>query len=281
MLASFEISPVRAPLPSSKWLMCPRPDAAAPLRLWCVPFAGGGAAVWHPWAAQLAGLAELIAVRLPGRESRLSEAPFVRLLQIIPILVDLIAPFATEDYALCGHSFGGLVVFELTRALRARGLRLPQALIVSGVRAPHHGPDRPLLHQMPHRQFIAEVERRYGAIPTELRDHPEFLDLLLPILRADLEAYETYRYVPAPPLEMPLLALGGDRDANVSREQVFDWGAYTTGRFEAEMLPGAHFFVQDDVATTTSRVREFLGSITPPRSLERTEFRLPRQILER
>lgn len=261
--------------------MCPRADASAPLRLWCIPFAGGGASVWHPWGAQLAGQAEVVAVRLPGRENRLSEAPFTRLFQIIPVLLELIAPFAAEDFALCGHSLGGLIAFELSRAMRACGLRPPQALIVSGVRAPHHAPDLPLVHPLPQRQFIAEVERRYGAIPAEIRDHPEFLDLLLPLLRADLEVYETYRHEPSAPLDVPLLALGGDRDANVSREQICDWGAYTTGRFEAEMLPGGHFFVQDDVATSSARVREFLSTIAPPRSPGRTDFRLPPQSNDR
>lgn len=261
--------------------MCPRPDAAAPLRLWCVPFAGGGAAVWHPWAARLAGLAEIVAVRPPGRENRLSERPYLRLLQLIPLLVDLIAPFATEDYALCGHSLGGLIVFELARALRARGLRSPQALIVSGVRAPHFVPDRPLLHELPQREFVAEVQRRYGEIPAEIRDHPEFLDLLLPVLRADLEVYETYQHVPGAPLDVPLLALGGDRDANVSRAQIRDWAGYTTGRFEADILPGGHFFIQENVAAVTSRVREFLEQIVPAKQPVRGEFQLPRQPNER
>ena len=281
MLASFEFTPVRAALPSSNWLMCPRPDAAAPLRLWCIPFAGGGAAVWHPWAAQLAGLAEVIAVRLPGRENRHAETPFVHLLQIIPLLVEMIAPFAMEDYVLCGHSLGGLIAFELTRGLRARGLRLPQALIVSGARAPHYAPDRPLLHQLPHRDFVAHVERRYGAIPPELRDHPEFLDLLLPVLRADLEVYETYQHSPAAPLDLPILALGGRDDANVTREQLQDWAGYTTGRFESDLLPGGHFFLQEDVLAVTSRAREFLATITPARAFEREGFKLPAQPIVR
>ncbi len=261
MLGSFEMAPVRAALPPSKWLMCPRLNPQAPLRLWCVPFAGGGAAVWHPWAAPLAKLAEIVAVRLPGRENRLSEAPLTRLLQIIPLLVELIAPFATEDYALCGHSLGGLVAFELSRALRAAGLRPPQALIVSGARAPHHAPDLPLLHPLPQREFLAEVQRRYGAIPPEIRDHPEFLDLLLPVLRADLEVYETYRYVPAATLDVPLLALGGDSDAIVTRAQVEDWRAYTTGPFETTQLSGGHFFPQENLKATTDRVSQFLSGI--------------------
>jgi medium-chain acyl-[acyl-carrier-protein] hydrolase len=281
MLASFEITPVRSPLPASKWLMCPRPDREAPLRLWCMPFAGGGAAVWHPWAARLSGLAEIIAIRLPGRESRLSEPMFRRLLVLIPFLIDLIAPFANEDYVLCGHSLGGLVMFELTRALRARGIRLPQALIVSGVRAPHHPPDKPLIHELPHREFIAEVEARYGAIPPEIRDHPEFLELLLPVLRADLEIYETYRYVPAAPLDLPLLALGGEDDRNVQQSEVHDWAAYTNGPFEAEMLPGGHFFVQENIGLTTDRVRDFLSRVVPATARERLTAGMPRQPSDR
>jgi surfactin synthase thioesterase subunit len=238
--------------------MSPRSDAAAPFRMWCLPFAGGGAAVWHPWAGRLAGLAEIVALRLPGRESRLSEECFRQLSSVIPLLADLLTPFTKEDYVLCGHSLGGLVAFELCRAIRARSLPLPAALIVSGVRAPHHPPDRPLLHGLPARDFIAEVERRYGIIPPEIRNHPEFLELLLPVLRADLEMYETYRYAPAAPLDLPILALGGSRDHMVTESQVLDWRACTTGTFEAEMISGGHFFLQENLEATTERVRRFL-----------------------
>ena len=258
MLATFEIAPVRAPLASSRWLTCPRPDPGAPLRLWCVPFAGGGAATWHPWTPALAGLVEIVSVRSPGRETRLAEAPLLSLWNCVGELLEQIAPYASEDYALCGHSLGALVVFELYRAMRARGLGLPRAVIVCGARAPHHPPDLPLLHPLPRDQFVAGVERRYGAIPPEIRDHPEFLDLLLPALRADLEMYETYRHAAAPPIEAPLLALGGDADAVVSPRQVRDWRLHAAGEFAAEILPGGHFFPQDNVAATTRRVRSFL-----------------------
>lgn len=259
MLSSFEIAPVRASLASSRWLTCPRPDSTAPLRLWCVPFAGSGAAVWHAWAAALAGLAEIVSIRPPGRESRLAEAPLVSLWDYVTELMVQIAPYANEDYVLCGHSLGALVAFELVRGLRTRGLGLPRALIVCGARAPHHLPDRPLLHTLPRHEFISQVERRYGAIPAELRDHPEFLDLLLPALRADLEMYETYQHTFGPPIDIPVLALGGEDDAIVSRAQVLDWRAHASGDFEAEILPGDHFFPQDNMAATTQRVREFLG----------------------
>jgi medium-chain acyl-[acyl-carrier-protein] hydrolase len=261
MPGSFAIAPVRAPLVSNRWLTCPRPDAAAPLRLWCLPFAGGGAAVWHPWARPLAGVAEIVAVRPPGRENRFAERPFVRLATLVAAVVDELAPYSHEDYALCGHSLGGLAVFEIARALRARGLNPPQALIVCGVRAPHHPPDQPLVHPLPHREFIEEVERRYGDIPPEIRQHPEFLELLLPVLRADLEVFETYVYAAEAPLDLPVLALGGDRDCVVSAAQLRDWRAHTTAEFVADLLPGGHFFAQENPAAATARVRAFLGRI--------------------
>ncbi len=255
----FDIVPVRTPLASTRWLTCPRSDPSAPLRLWCVPFAGGGAAVWHPWAAALAGLAEIVAVRAPGRENRLAEPLLTRLEPYVAAFVEQLAPYANETYALCGHSLGALMVFEAVRALRRRGLGLPRAIIVCAARAPHHPPDRPFVHPMPRPEFLAEVQRRYGPIPPEIRNDPDILDLLMPVLCADLEMYETYAHTAAAPLNLPLLALGGEDDAIVSRTQIFDWRAHTTGEFAAEILPGGHFFPQDEIQLTTERVRAFLG----------------------
>jgi medium-chain acyl-[acyl-carrier-protein] hydrolase len=266
MIDRFKILPMRSLLPLSRWLVCPRPDLHAPMRLWCLPFAGGGAAVWHPWAGALAGIAEVVAVRPPGRESRFIEPAFVDLREMIPPLVEVIAPFAHEDYALCGHSLGGLVAYELARALRSHGLGAPRALVLCAVRAPHHAPDEPWLHRLPRLEFIESVEHRYGAIPPEIRDSPEVLDLLLPVLRADLQAYETYRHVPDAPLAIPVLALGGEQDGNVSRPQLLDWRDYTTGPFEAGLLPGGHFFPQENFAPTVERVRDYLarcGGVSP------------------
>ncbi|HVJ81999.1 MAG TPA: thioesterase domain-containing protein, partial [Planctomycetia bacterium] len=38
-----------------------------PCRLWCFPYAGAGASAFHGWSEEVAGLAEVRAVQLPGR----------------------------------------------------------------------------------------------------------------------------------------------------------------------------------------------------------------------
>jgi medium-chain acyl-[acyl-carrier-protein] hydrolase len=256
-------SHVPAPPLRSRWITCAKPDPTARLRLWCLPFAGGGAAIWHPWAVPLAGTAEIVAFRLPGRESRFNEPPYTDSNTLVAALVDELAPFTSQPFALCGHSLGGLLSFEVARALRRCGLSLPIALIVSGVKAAHLPRTWPDIHALPADKLLAEVDRRYGGIPKELRDDAELMSLLLPTLRADLAVYETYSHVPEPPVAIPILALGGASDPVVSLPEIHAWSNHTTSHFESAIFPGGHFFLQERLVEATDRVRRFLRQQLP------------------
>ena len=247
-----------AQLAPSRWLSRPRPDPIAPLRLWCFPYAGAGAAAWHPWAAPLAGVADLVAIRLPGRENRLMEAPATRIEPLADALAAEIAPYSHEPYALCGHSLGALLAYETARRLRSAGRPAPVALIASGARAPHCPRNEPNLHGLPDDAFIGEVDRRYQGIPKELLANREFLDLFLPALRGDLAVFENYQHEPDEPLASPLLSMGGTEDPRVSRDQTLAWREQTSGEFEAEFFPGGHFFNQSSLTAVTKRVVTFL-----------------------
>src|SRR5258708_5281452 len=111
-------------------------------RLFCFPHAGGGAS--QPLA--LSGWAA-VPVRLPGRESRLAEAPFERMGPLVAALADNIESYMDRPFAFFGHSMGAAVAFELARELRRRSRPLPSMLIASGARAPqfrrHHVPPPP------------------------------------------------------------------------------------------------------------------------------------------
>lgn len=246
------------PLAPSRWLSRPRPNPTAPLRLWCFPYAGAGAAAWHPWSAPLSGAAEVIAIRLPGRESRLAEPTATRIGPLADAIAAEIAPYSHEPYALCGHSLGALLAYETARRLRTAGRPGPAAFVASGARAPHCPRTEPDLHGLPDDRFIDEVDRRYQGIPKELLANREFLELFLPALRGDLAVFETYQHLPAEPLGAPLLALGGTEDPRVTREQTLAWKDHSTGAFDAVFFPGGHFFTQTQVEAVTGRVAAFL-----------------------
>ena len=64
-----------APTARSPWFLSTRPAPSAPIRLFCLPPAGGGASTFRRWGAALGELVDVRAVALPGREARISERP--------------------------------------------------------------------------------------------------------------------------------------------------------------------------------------------------------------
>jgi medium-chain acyl-[acyl-carrier-protein] hydrolase len=226
---------------NSPWLVRYRPDARAGLRLICLPYAGGSAAVFRPWAETLAPVAEVCAVQLPGRGSRLPEPPLEELPHIVEALADGLRPYWQRPYALFGHSMGALIGFELARRLRREGAPPPQILFVSGRRAPQTPSTDSPTHDLPDPEFIEHL-RGLGGTPAELLANPELMQLMLPVLRADFAVCQTYAYRDEPPLEFPISVFGGLSDST-ERDKLEGWRTHTRAGFSLHMLPGDHFFL--------------------------------------
>jgi medium-chain acyl-[acyl-carrier-protein] hydrolase len=227
------------------------------VRLFCFPHAGGGAVAFKDWPRKLAKDIEVCAVELPGRGRRLLEPPLVDLERIMPVLTKAILTRNETPIAFFGHSFGALVAFELARRLRSRKISLVH-LFVSGQTAPHLPDPEPPMRQLPDREFIAELRRRYDGIPDEILRDEEMLGLLLPPLRADVTMKETHRYVSGPLLDCPISAFGGREDRGVTKEDLTAWRQQTSGAFKVGMLPGGHFFIDSSRESLVRAVAEDL-----------------------
>lgn len=214
------------------------------MRLFCLPFAGGGASAYRGWGQALPTV-ELYPVRLPGREARLGEPAFAVMRDLVESLADEIAPFDDKPFALFGHSMGALVSFELARALRRRGARPPAMLFLSAHRAPHLPLRRLPLAGMNDAEFL-EALRRFGGTPPEVFAHQELLDIVLPTLRADFTLCDGYRHVPEAPLDCPFILYAGRQDSEVSPAEVEAWGEHTTQGARLRLFPGDHFFLHSN-----------------------------------
>ena len=226
----------------SPWLARTQPNPQASLRLFCFPYAGGGATIYHSWPASLPPTVEVCGIQLPGRGSRLKEKPYTRASPLIESLAVEMAPYLDRPFAFFGHSLGAMISFELAHRLRGeRGLE-PAHLFVSGRRAPQlPKPDRDI-YQLPEPEFIEQL-RRLNGTPREVLEHPELMGVMIPSLRADFEMSETYVYSARPPLRCPITALGGLEDEEVTRPDLEAWRAQTSGPFSLRLLPGDHFFL--------------------------------------
>jgi len=245
----------------SAWLCNFQPRVNARVRLFCFPFAGGSAAAFRTWSSLLSSTIDVQAIQLPARATRLRDTPVDRMDVIVDQLVPSLAPYLDRPYAFFGHSMGALLAFEVARRLESEDVRPPDHVIVSSRRAPHLRHSESLLHPLPDDEFVREINRRYGGIPPEVAQHPDVLELLLPALRADIAALETYRPETARPLRCPITALGGLDDPRVSREDLDAWRAQTFSRFESRLFPGGHFYLSDPRSGLLSEVSDALSRI--------------------
>jgi surfactin synthase thioesterase subunit len=223
---------LRKRAPSSAWF--PGADECEGLRMFWFPHAGGG-------AAQAGGLRHCCPVRLPGRETRLAEAPFERMGPLVAALANAIEPYLARPFAFFGHSMGAAVAFELARLLRRRHQPLPKMLIASSARAPQYRRNHVPPAAPSDEQFLAELRRLQG-IPNEVLDDPAMMRAVLPALRADTALYRSYVYTEDAPLACPVRAYGGVEDPNVLREHLEAWGQQTAGPFALRLFPGGHFY---------------------------------------
>lgn len=230
----------------SRWIIPLNPAPNARIQLLCLPYAGGGSAVFRPWKNQLPASIGLSCVQLPGRETRFAEPPVTDITQMATQIMTELMPLLAKPYALFGHSMGALLAFELVRQLQSRQMPLPQHFFASGRAAPQRPRTLPPLQRLPDWEFVQALNERYGGIDPVVLQHQELLDLLLPALRADIIAVENYGYQPLPlPLGCPLTVYGGSHDPQVSPLDLQDWRIHTQQSFQVEILPGGHFFLNE------------------------------------
>lgn len=236
------------------WLAYRVMRPTAPMRLFCLPHAGGGASLYRHWDASLSSVAEVCAVQLPGRETRLTEPAISNLRLLIPQLVDALEPYIDKQYAVFGHSMGALIAFEMTRELRRRGRPLPCQLFLASYCAPQ------LLSRSSKADTIqAEAAKQVaatGVVPDELKH--ELLAAFVPTLEADTRLCEGYDFVDEAPLPCPIAAYRGLTDY-VRDDQLAGWRAQTSGAFHAQTFLGDHFFVRDTPRGVTQAVQRALA----------------------
>lgn len=223
-------------------------STTTPLRLFCFPYAGGGASVFRTWRDALPGGVEVVPVQPPGRENRLREKAFLRMEPLVEALDRAIRPLLDRPYAFFGHSLGASVAYELARRLEAADdVAGPVRFIASGRRPPHLPPFKEPLHTMDDENFVAALRDLEGT-PEEALDNSELMALMLPLLRSDFELVETYSETweaERPALGCPVSAFGGLRDRDVPREELAEWERYGEP-FRLRMFPGGHFFLNDE-----------------------------------
>jgi surfactin synthase thioesterase subunit len=232
------------------------------VRLLCFPHAGGAATYYAPLARALggAGDVDVLALQYPGRQERLGE----RCIDSIDALVDAVVPeldgWLDRPFALFGHSMGAIVAYEVARILEVERGLVPRGLFVSGRRAPstyrvenvHRGGNPSLL-----REIV-----RLGGTPPQLLDDEDVRQMMLPALRGDYKAIETYEWRPGQPLSSPICAYYGLADPLTTTAEAAAWSSHTAAAFTLHAFPGTHFYLSTQTPHLAPLITQHLAA--PP-----------------
>ena len=252
---------------AKQWLRGYGDVEGATARLVCLPHAGGSATYFFPLAKALAAAGgpphvEVRAVQYPGRQDRHTEPCVGDVVVLAERLVDALAGLRDLPLLLFGHSLGATVGFEVARRLVAEAPEVPLAGLVASARC---APSRHVsagIHLLDDEGIVAELRRLSGTEAAVLGDE-ELLRMVLPAIRNDYRAAETYAYEPGPPLPVPIVALCGDRDPRVAPSDVEGWRDHTSAGFELSVLSGGHFYFGTQPAELAAVLTRVLTRLAP------------------
>lgn len=229
---------------SSRWfksLTPPGMQESAMVRLICFPHSGGTAYSFRPLGSLLGGDVHTIGVQYPGRQDRYDEPVISNLHDLADeICFELSSTSHDIPSIFLGHSMGAILAYEVA-------CRLPDHNIAGLIASGRPAPSRVRMttaYRLGDADFADHVIS-LGGTAADLLSNTEMRALLLPVIRGDYRASETYRPRPGDTLKCPLIALSGDADPTTTPSDIRAWSDHTRSRFRLETFPGGHFFLFD------------------------------------
>ncbi|PLB36519.1 fatty acid synthase S-acetyltransferase [Aspergillus candidus] len=209
-------------------------------RLLCVHSMGAAATLFASVLSNPPDGLDPIAMQLPGRATRSDEPPASSIPEVVSGTLSDMENVVGYPAIIWGHSFGGIIAFEMIRALRHQGKPLPQ-LLVTGTIAPS------LISIWQKRDILVEVVREdispdYWMSVARYVDDVDYLRSIMPLMRQDGPLLLKYQFHEEAPLNIPITAFTARQDDLVYVEEISAWKKETKN-FRLVEVDGDHWFL--------------------------------------
>jgi len=227
-------------------------------KLFCFPYAGGSAAIYNHWKKHLTKDIELVAVELAGRGKRIYDPLYNSIDEAVEDVYKIIKDDLNgSPFGFFGHSMGGIIAFELAHKLRKLNLHQPTVIFFSGRGAPHipKDKDKEIYHKLPEDEFRKKI-LELGGTPKEFFEHPELLEVLLPMLKSDFKIAETFTSsTEITPFDYDINVLIG-KEEEVTAEQMHGWKVHSNKICTMYYFEGGHFFINEEMPRVVDIVND-------------------------
>jgi surfactin synthase thioesterase subunit len=217
------------------------------IKLFLFPYAGGAAASYNQWRQFLDPTIEYRSIELAARGRRMREPNYNTIDDAVEDVFNIIKNELSQGpYALFGHSMGSMIAFELAYKIKKNNLPMPIHIFFSGRAAPQIPRDKKrTLHHLADEEFKKQL-LEMGGTPKEFFDHPELLEVFLPLLKGDFRLTETYIHPKKDaPLDVDMTVFSGKQDED-STEEVEAWRVHAGRNCDIHYFEGGHFFIHDE-----------------------------------
>lgn len=227
--------------------------------LFCLPYAGGSEAIYYKWENHLHPSIQLIPIALKGRGKRFGEIFYESLEQAVDDIFENIKDkIVDNDYAIYGHSMGGLLAYELYYKISELNIKKPTHIFFSGCGAPSIIRERENTYTLSDCDLMKKIMKK-GGTPEELMNNQELLQIFVPIIRSDYKIIETYNYEEREnKIECDVSILNGKQDS-IKLEEIVAWEKHVSKGFNVYNFNGNHFFINSNAENITSIINGTLS----------------------
>jgi medium-chain acyl-[acyl-carrier-protein] hydrolase len=231
----------------------------AACNLVCFPFAGAGPAIFRGWGATVPPWVGVWSVNLAGREGRFAQPPCSDLKLQVAELVEAVRPLCGISTVLYGHSLGAKLAAHVAQELFP-GLDVPRSLIVAASRSPW-SEERSAWDEIDFATVseagLVAAYQDIGGMDPGILGHPELLNILMPVIRADAQLAQAQPFIRESALSVPVYALYGRNDPIAGPRPLAEWHRITRGPFDVSEVTGGHLFLK----TYPTFVQDFITPI--------------------
>lgn len=212
------------------------------IKLLYLPYAGGTALLSRNWSKKLHENIKIVPVELAGRGLRYREPYYESIEQAVGDIYKKVDKHLQEPYAIYGHSFGGLLAYELYYKIVESGRRKPEHLFFSAIRPPINHASEKKLFSLNDTEFLNTV-KAFGGMEDEILCNRELMELFLPVIRSDFKLYDSYEFRHRDEYITSNVTVLYSDDMDI--EEVADWSELVHQKIQYHYLEGGHFFIKN------------------------------------
>lgn len=229
----------------NRWILKQKNKLETDYKLFCIPYAGGGATVFRDWQKYLGDEICVCPVQLPGRENRMGEPLVSDIHMLADMIYEGIKDEIGERFSVFGHSMGGMIAYEVTKRIIERSGKKPDVLFMSATSLTRRKKEYPVSELDDNRLF--EYLQNLGGIDNELLKNEKikqmYIEAYFPIIKNDYDLIEKYTCEPYK-LDCKIRAFAGNDDIEISNIETSEIEKFTND-FSMKFFDGGHFFIND------------------------------------